>query len=355
MPTLALPGGTSASLGRAIVSAVLAKQALNPWNIAILSRSTRTPTWLRALDPEAQRHTILAVDYSSVDSLKTALQGVHTVISVTGAFDGTQAQTQINLLHAAIQAKCKRFAPSQYGFGYEGWTQVQSLQWINQGVPEECDKHRDDIEISYFNQGCFMNYLGMGIFPTPEPVSDEQHKLELMKQGSGYMPGEDSALEGLQRGGPLADQSGGFLLGLKNKIAELPVRPDGKWPRITFTAMSDVGRFVAASLDLAEWEERMDMVGETLSMDELLRHAEEVTGTTFEVATLDPAKIEQKMAALQEHDYMGILWAEFNLAYTRDMEDETVLRPVLNTKCPDVQPLGVREYLERFWADARKE
>jgi len=353
MPTLAIPGGTSASLGRSIVNAVLAKQKPNKWNLVILSRSTRTPTWLRALDPKADHHTIRAVDYSSVDSLTSALQGVHTVVSVTSAVDGTQAQTQINLLHATIRAGCKRFSPSQFGFGYKGWDEISSLQWMNQGVSEECNKHRNEIEISYFNQGSFMNYLGMGIFTAPEPTGSEQETIARIRQGGGYMSGEDSALEGLQRGGPLADQSGAFLVGLKSGIAELPVRSDGNWPRVTFTAMSDVGKFIAASLDLAKWEERMDMAGETLTMGELLRHAEEVTGKTFNVTTLKTADIERKMATLQQDDFTGLLWADFNLAYCRDREDETVLKPTLNTLCPEIEPIGVRAYLDKFWVQSR--
>lgn len=353
MPTLAIPGGTSASLGRSIVNAVLAKQKPTQWNLVILSRSTRTPTWLRALDPAAHHHAIRAVDYCSVDSLTSALQGVHTVISVTSAVDGTQAQTQINILNAAIRAGCKRFSPSQFGFGYKGWEDISSLQWINQGVFEECNKRRNDIEISYFNQGSFMNYLGMGIFTTPEPTGSEQETIARIQQGGGYLSGEDSSLEGLQRGGPLADQSGAFLVGLKSGIAELPVKSDGSWPRVTFTAMSDVGKFIAASLDLDKWIERMDMAGETLTMGELLRHAEDVTGKTFDVTTLEPAKIEQNMATLQQDDFTGLLWADFNLAYCRDREDETVLKPTLNALCPEIEPIGVREYLDKSWAQSK--
>lgn len=353
MNTLALAGGTSASLGRAIVSAILANQQSKSWNIVILSRSTRTPTWLRALDPEAQRHTIKAVDYASISSLASALEGVHTVISVTGAYDGSQAQTQINLLDAAVKAGCKRFAPSQYGFGRFGWKDVPSLAWMNQGVSEACGTRKGEIEISYFNQGAFMEYLGIGMYPVSELAVDEGEALKLMGQGGGYMFGEDSACAGLQRLGPLGDGSGAYLLGLRNGIAELPVKADGQWPRITLTSLRDVGRFVAAALDLPKWEEDMDMVGDTLTMGELLRHAEEVTGKSFEVQKLDPATIERKMASLQQDDYMGILWSEFNFAYTRDGDDEVVLRPVLNQLCPEVRPIGVRAYLAKYWVGVR--
>lgn len=349
MPTLALAGGTSPSLGRAIVRAIFEAPKYDAWKLVILSRSSRTPAWLQAVDPRAQRHTIHAVDYSSSDSLVSPLKGVHTLISVTSAYDGTQAQTQINLLEAALKSGCKRFAPAQWGFGHKGWANIPSMQWTNDGVFEECAKHEHEIEISYFNFGSFMNYIGLGIFPTSTVESDQGKAIAIMKQGGGYMPGEDEAIEGLQRQGPLADGSGAFLIGLKNAIAELPIRPDGQWPRVTMTSMGDVGRFVAASLELSKWEKNMSMAGETLTMGELLSHAEEVTGKKFKVDVLKSEDVEKKLESCAEEDFMTRLWCEFNLAYSRDQVDETVLQPVVNGLCPGIKPISVREYMEKFW------
>ncbi|KAH7121790.1 hypothetical protein B0J13DRAFT_599370 [Dactylonectria estremocensis] len=351
MPTLALAGGTSPSLGRAIVTAVFAQTS---WNLLILSRSTRPPIWLRAIDQDAKRHKIAAVDYTSVDSLATALngQGVHTLISVTSAVDGTQAQTQINLLQAAVSAGCKRFAPSQWGFGPTGWAEVESLQWGNQGVREECTKHQDQIEIAYINQGSFMNYIGHGVFATPEPEDSADEALAKYRAGEGYKPGEDAACEGLHRQGPLADQSGAYLIGLENGIAELPVKDDGQWPRITFTSLRDVGKFVAAALDLPKWEEELSMAGDTLTMGELLASAEAVTGKKFKVTQLKRQDLLERLANTSHDDFMARLWIEFNLAYIRDRDDEVVLRPTLNRLCPAVKPISVREYMEKHWQEA---
>lgn len=348
MPTLALAGGTSPSLGRAIVTAILEDQRLSAWNLVILSRSSHIPTWLRAIDPDAKRHIIHRVDYRSTDSLAHALQGVHTVVSVTSATDGTQATTQINLLDSALSAGCKRFAPSRWGLGCEGWEAVESLRWLDRGVREHCSVHKDEIEIANFNCGGFMNYIGLGIYPSPEPARDEDELLTLMKRGGGYVSGEDEASEGLQRGGPLADGSGGLLVGLRSGIAELPVKPDGTWPRVTLTTLRDVGRFVAASLELPNWEEEMDMVGETLTMGDLLGHAEAVAGRGLEVQLLTPETIGQRLSQLAPDDFARF-WFEMNFAYTRDRDGETVLRPILNGLCPDVNPMGVREYMERCW------
>lgn len=219
---------------------------------------------------------------------------------------------------------------------------------MDQDVREHCDLHKEKIEIGKFNCGAFMNYIGFGIYSEPEPARDEAEAIKLMGLGGGYMRGEDEVSEGLQRGGPLADGSGGFLVGLKSGIAELPVKADGTWPRVTMTTLRDVGRFVAASLELSKWEEDMDMVGETLTMGELLGHAEAVTGRSLEVQRLTSETIEKRLSQLAPGDFARF-WDETNFAFTRDRVDEAVLRPVLNELCPDVKPVGVREYMEKCW------
>ncbi|KAH6974079.1 hypothetical protein EDB80DRAFT_869425 [Ilyonectria destructans] len=334
MPTLAIAGGTSASLGRAITTAVFANKRLAQWDVVILSRSPRVPLWLGAIDEiKAERHTIRVVDYLSSESLASALKGVHTVVSVTSAHDDTQAQVQINLLHAAIEASCRRFAPSQWGFG---------------GV-HQAEGHD---EFANFNHGSFMNCIGHGIFPPSGPESGEVTTLDQLRKGFGYKSGEDEACAGLHRQGPLADKSGAHLIGMRNGIAELPIKDDGTWPRITFTTLPDVGRFVAASLDLPKWEEDMSMAGDTLTMGELLSHAESVTGKRFNVTVLNREDLEEKLENTPQDDFMGRLWTDFDLAHIRDREDEGVLRPVVNGLCPEVQPISVREYVEKYWIEA---
>ncbi|KAL1641211.1 hypothetical protein SLS61_010178 [Didymella pomorum] len=294
------------------------------------------------------RVKIHAVEYLSLESVTAALENVHTVVSVTSAVDGTQAQVQINLLNAAVRAGCKRFAPSQWGFGPLGWTNVTILKMANTGVWEECLKHKEVIESAKFNQGSFMNYIGHGIYSNPTNF-EKNVTVEQMRAGGGYAPGEDEACQGLLRQGDLSDNSGGFLIGLKNAIAELPVKGDGSWPRISMTSMKDVGQFVAESLELPKWEENMSMAGDTITMGELLGHAEEVTGKKFHVDVLEQARLEKKLSELAKNDVMGQLWTEFKLAYIRDRDDEVVLEPVVNRLCPWVKPMGVRQYMETFW------
>lgn len=228
-----------------------------------------------------------------------------------------------------------------------------STKWTFGGVWEECVAQKDKIECAKFNHGSFMNYIGHGIYPVPSHV-DEASLLEKMKGGGGYMAGEDDACQGLLRQGDLKDGSGAFLIGLKNGIAELPQKDDGSWPRITMTSMKDVGRFVVASLNLpsGKWEENMTMAGDTLTMGELLAHAEAITGRKFEASVVKQADLEKKMRETTQDNFMAQMWAEFKLAYIRDMEDEVVLKPVVNQLCPAVKPMGLREYMETFYRSA---
>lgn len=73
MITIAVAGGSSPGLGRAVVSAI--REYPSQLEVIVLSRQTsESPDWLRDAEIEVRK-----VDYASEDSLFKALQGVHTV------------------------------------------------------------------------------------------------------------------------------------------------------------------------------------------------------------------------------------------------------------------------------------
>ncbi|KAF2845450.1 hypothetical protein T440DRAFT_472591 [Plenodomus tracheiphilus IPT5] len=349
MPILAVAGGTSPSLGRAIITALLSSTRSADWNAIILSRSTKVPLWLRAVDQDGTRTQVREVDYLSVESLATALEGVHTVVSVTSAYDGTQAQIQTKLLHASVQAGCNRFAPAQWGFGTKSWEHIGFIKEEGELVWNECVKSKSNIESAKFNIGSFMNYIGLGIYTASATRIENDTMLQQLRAGGGYAAGEDEAIQGLQRQGDLKDGSGAFLVSMKNAIAELPIKEDGQWPRISMISMRDVGRFVVASLHLPKWEEDMTMVGDTLTVHELLAHAEAVTGKTFQVDVAKKSDQQRRLGEVAQEDFMARAWIEFKLAYIRDLDDEVIPRPVVNRLCPEVRPISVREYMEAHW------
>jgi hypothetical protein len=91
----------------------------------VLSRATSVRRWLppsslasRLIDPQKSsdidnvvRRT---VDYSDVEFLTTALQGVHTLLSFIVVHSDLNNEAQLNLIDAAIAAGVKRFAPSEW-------------------------------------------------------------------------------------------------------------------------------------------------------------------------------------------------------------------------------------------------
>lgn len=322
MPIVAIAGGTSIGLGRSIVQAILQAYPKGEWTPKILSRSQKQPDWFSALEhkPEFQ-----AVDYNDHSSLLSALRGVHTVISVILAVDGTHASSQIALLEAAVQAGCKRFAPSEWACGPKGVLKVDLLAAAKQPVWESCD--RSGIEWTRFNVGSFMNYLGIGCGGN-----------------------EDGACAGVDREGDMPDGSGSFLISMVSNTAELLIKNDGKAPRITMTEIGDVGKFVARALGLEKWEKDMDIVGETVRLDEVVGIAQRVTGKRFDVQQLGRKDLEKQLEILvSEKDMLKRMWVQLKMIMLDDEVGCGVLEPVVNQMCPGVKAFSVEEYMTKYW------
>jgi nucleoside-diphosphate-sugar epimerase len=69
-----------------------------------------------------------------------------------------------------------------------------------------------------------------------------------------------------------------IVLDTENHKAAIP--GDGETP-VVFTYTKDVGRFAAASLELAKWPEKAFMIGDKVTLNELLRLAQNATGTVL--------------------------------------------------------------------------
>ena len=151
------------------------------------------------------------------------------------------------------------------------------------GVWKECLKRSGDIETARFNNGLFLNYFAYGILTAGMKAEAQTPSLEALKQGDGYAAERDMALEGLEFEGGTADGEGAFFISLNGALAEVPVKSDGSWPRISLTTVRDVGKFVAASLDLARWKQDMNIMGDTLSSRDQIFEAERITGKSFRV------------------------------------------------------------------------
>ena len=327
MPTVAIAGGASPFLGRSIVTGIL---TLAPhWKITILTRiSSSIPAWLAPV-LESGRAKLCRVDYADHSSLVSALHGTHTVISAIGfsTSDESWFSTELALLKAAIGTGVKRFAPSEYGIGVLATPQIDAFIGSVR-IWEACEEAAatEGLEWTRYECGLFMNYLGFGV-PSHGPG-----KTELREE----------ALGGREKDGEWIYYTGACR-------AELPVKADGTFPRITLTAIEDVGKFIAKSLDLpsGSWETTSYMVGETLRMNEVVQIAEKVMGKKWEVETSSFEELEGRIES--EVDAEKKLWAQMELCYARDVEGEGWLDARLNRLFPDVSPLTVEGYLRKYY------
>jgi hypothetical protein len=99
--TVALAGATG-NLGPAILSQLLAAN----FTVTVLTRQKSSPS---TFPPTVK---VAAVDYTSLDSLTTALRGQDAVVSTLASL---AIDVQTRLIKAALAAGVKRFIPSEFG------------------------------------------------------------------------------------------------------------------------------------------------------------------------------------------------------------------------------------------------
>ena len=183
------------------------------------------------------------------------------------------------------------------------------------------------LEVARFSGGMFMNYLALG-------------------------SGREDAEQGLVDAPIIWDIPGGRV--------EMPVKDDCTAPKLTMTSLKDIGRFVAAACELPEgrWEESMEMVGETVAMDEVTAVIEEVTGRRVAVSKVGREELRRRAESIEgiggtREAILTKMVAEINLLALEEKEGMCLLRPVVNELCPDVKPVSVREMVQRAWLPQR--
>ncbi|EKM60075.1 uncharacterized protein PHACADRAFT_192479 [Phanerochaete carnosa HHB-10118-sp] len=277
--------GGTGGIGLYIVEAIV--EAGNH-DVIVLSRRASHPVLDKLGVP------IVAVSYADPAALVKALEGVHTVISTIGG-PGADAFTdaQLALLNAAIKAGVTRFAPAMRASG---------------------------LEYTVFEVGMFMNYLAAG---TP---------------GLGHLD-------------PFV-----FIFDVEHCRATLP--GDGS-AYFVQTRAEDIGKFVAASLDLDKWPEFSQIRGDRRKLNEIVQQAEQVRGQKFDVMYLSekqlletinsssPGTLKHPREGLAALDIDKILAQLFLQAFRSNQMGYEGQN--LSELCPQVQPMGVPEFLRQWW------
>ncbi|KAJ5546901.1 hypothetical protein N7494_004486 [Penicillium frequentans] len=295
MVTVAVAGG-GGGIGLEIVRAILVTKK---HDLIVLSRSKQPSLTTQGVD-------VRIVDYKSVEQLKNALEGVHTVISCIAAYGDDSTAAELSLLEAAKIAGATRFVPSEWNSAcndivdlYAGkelvWKAVQS----------------SGLQYTRFVNGLWMNVWGPGC------IRDEDEALGAYKDRPA------------------------FSIDLKAGTA---IIPGDMSQEIVVTRTQDVGRFVAATLDLPTWEAESRISGDRLSLGEVVQLARDICGREIRTTQMSVEELEAILAGsleIGERFYYQLLLA---VALGR-MNFE----PTLNELCSDIQPVTTAEFLRKHW------
>ncbi|KAJ7025190.1 hypothetical protein C8F04DRAFT_968127 [Mycena alexandri] len=235
--------GANAGVGRCIAESILAH---GTHTLIVLSRSE-----FPALAEHGAIVTPVSYDSLGNESLVAALAGVHTVVSAIGDHSRS-ASAQLALVHAAVSANVTRFIPSGWSGTDGGEDDIVELYRYKQPVLDAL--RQSNLKWSHPENGIFLNYLA-------------------------------SPTKGIATLKPLK-----FWIDIENCKATIP--GDGN-TKLAYTAVEDVGEFVAKALDVpGEWPQSLRIVGATVTHNELIKIAEKVRGKRFEVVykTVDEYK-----------------------------------------------------------------
>lgn len=244
------------------------------------------------------------------------------VICTLLAKDGTWASTQINLLNACLIAGVSRFAPAEFGCGPLA---ARNISMLAPQIPviDACRAAKlqyPDFEFAAFHLGIFMNYLGYGSI------------------------NEEDALHGFN------DNWEDSWWHINTMRAEIPLTRKGDIPSVTMTEIRDVGKFVAAACQLSQgkWQENFSMAGETIKMNDVCTIAENVRGQKMQIE-YRPYEKTVELKEKEEHFYRKF-WYELEEMNARNAVGEGIVEPILNELCPDVKPITVEGYINKYWS-----
>ncbi|KIV89049.1 hypothetical protein, variant [Exophiala mesophila] len=333
MVRVAVAGGTSPTLGRSIVTAILEN---GRHDVVILSRKVPDR---ESAPTEAYGAPIAYVDYSSGPSLTAALQGCQIVISVLKILDPqAMIDTHLALLAACVTAKISRFSPSDWSLGPLSHSQVDLLESRNQ-LWKSCSELAAEhgIYCADFQNGAFMNYFAQGKkFP-----NDKEGQAE-----------EAYALGGLKDGMMLK------YINLPSQKLIIPLTSDGTPSLITMTLLDDIGKFVAAAIDLPpeQWQGHLSMAGDTFTYEHVYSLMQD-QGLVLphETTTIDQCQtlIDDLDKALTHHFSLETLIekmvAQMIQVHCRGEIGGGQLQPTLNQLCPEVKSTTIAEYLQRVY------
>jgi hypothetical protein len=297
MKKVVIAGGTG-NVGRNIVDAII---ATDKYSVVVFSRQESSNQTIKDV-------TVISVDYNDHSQLVTALQNVHTVISCIADMNDACRDAQLALLKASVEAGVKRFLPSEWAGPSEKNTAIDLYTKNKKPVVDAVKK--SGIEYTIFCNGLFMDY-----FATPQ-------------QSNPYLE-------------PM-------VFGVDINKCTAWFAGTGDEP-LNVTLLEDVGKVVAALLDLDKWEPYSGIIGSRTSWNEIVRLGEKVRGQKFDVKQ---QTIEEMLATKNPHalDVLENLYQEAMIHFA---QGEVEYQPTLNESFPEIKLTKIDEFIEKWWSDKK--
>jgi len=235
-------------------------------HVVVLTRKEQPDLSQRGVD-------VRVVDYENIESLKSALKDVHTVISGLGV---VSAESSRNLIHAAEASGVKRFVPSEWAADVKAYPLMLPLYAFKLEPRELLEKSK--LEYTLVCDGLFMDYL-------------------------------------LPKGAKKYFKDVGIPISVPDKKAVIPGNGEAL---VTLTTGDDIGHAIGELLHVADgaWEKYTYIVGETTTWNKITHAAEQITGTKFAVTYRSEQEINK---ALKEAagDMMKQFFAGIDMVYAQ--------------------------------------
>ncbi|KAF7544105.1 hypothetical protein G7Z17_g10214 [Cylindrodendrum hubeiense] len=309
MGIVAVAGGTG-GVGRALVEAIIAR---GKHEVKILSRKSNDTLSAEIGAP------IIVVDYTSVDGLKDVIEenGFDTVISALSTMPEEGVPPEVTLIQAAQKSKAtRRFIPSNWGIPIAGTT-AQKLHSTNMKRQAVDELKKTDLEYTVFYAGFFTDF-----FTGPTIKSYVMPMI--------------------------------FAVDLAHNMAAIP--GSGNTP-VCFIHTFDLAKYVDLALDMEKWDAEEYVVGDKLTWNEFVKHAEAAKGTKFKVVydsveDLENNKITELPSLTKALPFIPVpkevifsFSATFGLLCEygdMDFDENTAF----SSKFPEVKPLKIKDALE---------
>ncbi|KAJ2981353.1 hypothetical protein NQ176_g2077 [Zarea fungicola] len=296
MVIVAVAGGGT-GIGVDIIDAI---RNTGKHELVVLSRSSQP-----RLDSLGVR--VHVVDYSDPEQLKESLRDVHTVISCIAAYGSTSGTSELALLEAAKKAGVVRFVPSEWSGECHDIVDLYSAKPVVWKAVQA-----SGLEYTRFVSGLWLNVWGPGCIRNQKEATG----------GYGARPP--------------------FAIDLKAGTAIIPGDDSQK---VVVMRTQDIGKFVAASLDMPQWPHEMKVGGDRLTLTEVVELARTVCGKNLQITRLSVEELRgilQKGLSGGEQFYYQLLLAVATGRFDFESQSATLF--------PAIEPVTTVEYFQRYWA-----